>query len=125
MKRFIPLTAGLAIALTACAGSGSTEPPASIPAGDLVVKAVSGLRFDATEYGPIPAGDIDISYVNEDSMRHTLIVAKEDTKIGTFKLVVASKGDADSGTIALDAGTYTLICDVPGHANMRATLTVK
>jgi uncharacterized cupredoxin-like copper-binding protein len=40
-------------------------------------------------------------------------------------LVVAKKGDVDSGPVTLDAGTYTIICDVPGHGNMRASLTVE
>lgn len=125
MKRALPLVAGLALVLTACGGSSTTEPTETVPAGALVVTAKSGLRFDAKEYGPVPAGDVTIGYVNEDSMRHTIIVAKEDEKIGTFKLAVVDKGDVDSGTIKLDAGTYTLICDVPGHGNMRATLTVE
>jgi plastocyanin len=91
----------------------------------LVVKAISGLRFDAAEYGPVKAGDVLIGYSNEDSIRHTLILAKDNTKVANYKLVVAKKGSVDSGTVTLDAGTYTVICDVPGHANMRATLTVE
>lgn len=125
MKRVLPLTATFALLLAACGGSSTSEPAETLPAGALVVKAVSGLRFDAADYGPVAAGDITFGYLNEDSIRHTLIIAKEDTKVGSFKLVVASKGDTDSGTIALDPGTYTLICDVPGHGNMRASLTVE
>ena len=53
------------------------------------------------------------------------IIAKGDTKIPNFKLVIAKKGDVDSGTVALEKGEYTLICDVPGHSNMGATLTVE
>jgi plastocyanin len=125
MKRALPLTASLALVLAACGGSSTTEPTETVPAGALVVTAKSGLRFDATEYGPVPAGDVTFGYVNEDSMRHTLIIAKGDEKVGSFKLVVVDKGDVDSGTVALEAGEYTLICDVPGHSNMRATLTVE
>ncbi len=125
MKRVLPLTAALALVLTACGGSGTSEPAETIPAGSLEIKAVSGLRFDAEQYGPVPAGDVTFGYINEDSIRHTMIVAKGEQKIGTFKLEVNKKGDVDSGTIALDPGTYTLICDVPGHGNMRAELTVE
>lgn len=89
------------------------------------MKAVSGLRFDASKYGPVAAGDITFSYVNEDSMRHTLIVSKDSKKVGVFKLAVLRNGDIDTGTINLTAGEYTLICDVPGHGNMKATLTVE
>lgn len=125
MKRVLPLTAALAFALTACGGSGTSEPAETVPAGALVVKAVSGLKFESKEYGPVPAGDVVLGYVNDDSIRHTLIVAKGDEKVGTFKLEINNKGDVDSGTVTLDAGTYTLICDVPGHGNMKATLTVE
>ncbi len=125
MKRALPLVTALVLALSACGGSGSSEPADTVPAGALVVNAVAGLQFDADEYGPIPAGDITIGYVNEDSMRHTLIVAKGDEKVGTFKLEVNNKGDVDSGTVTLEPGEYTLLCDVPGHGNMKATLTVE
>lgn len=125
MKRVLFLTASLALVVSACGGSGANEPTETVPAGALVVRAEPGLRFDAKEYGPVPAGDVTFGYVNDDSMRHTLIIAKDDEKVGSFKLEVNSKGDVKSGTISLDAGTYTLLCDVPGHSNMRATLTVE
>ena len=66
-----------------------------------------------------------LGYSNEDSIRHTLIIAKGDTKVPNFKLEVDQRGSVDSGDITLDAGTYTIICDVPGHSNMKATLTVE
>ena len=93
--------------------------------GATVIKAVPSLRFDADTDGPISAGEVTFGYVNEDTVRHTLILAKGDTKVPTFKLVIGKKGDVDSGTVTLETGEYTLICDVPGHANMKATLTVE
>jgi plastocyanin len=125
MKRLLSFSASVAL-LAACGGGGGTSAPAeTLPAGALVVTAVSGLRFDAETYGPVTAGDIVFGYQNEDSIRHTLIIAKDDTKVPNSKLVIAKKGDVDSGSVTLDAGTYTLICDVPGHGNMRASLTVE
>jgi plastocyanin len=124
MKRLLSFTASVAL-LTACSGGGTSAPAETLPTGALVVTAVSGLRFDAKTYGPVTAGDIVFGYQNEDSIRHTLIIAKDDTKVPNFKLVIAKKGDVDSGSVTLDAGTYTLICDVPGHGNMRASLTVQ
>ncbi len=124
MKRLLSFSASVAL-LAACGGGGTSAPAETLPSGALVVTAVSGLRFDAKTYGPVPAGDIVFGYQNEDSIRHTLILAKDDTKVPNFKLVVAKKGDVDSGPVTLDAGTYTLICDVPGHGNMRASLTVE
>jgi len=118
------LGASLLATIAAC-GGGSSAPTETVPAGALVVKAVPTLRFDAAEYGPVPAGNVTFGYVNEDSVRHTLIIAKDDQKVPNFKLVNNKKGDVDSGPVTLDAGTYTLICDVPGHNNMKATLVVE
>jgi len=124
MKRLLSFSASVAL-LAACGGGGTSAPAETLPAGALVITAVSGLRFDATTYGPVTAGEIVFGYKNEDSIRHTLILAKGNIKVPNFKLVVAKKGDADSGPVNLDAGTYTLICDVPGHGNMKASLTVE
>ena len=123
MKRLISFSASVAL-LAAC-GGGTSAPAETVPAGAFVVTAVSGLRFDAESYGPVTAGSIVFGYKNEDSIRHTLILAKGDTKVPNFKLVVAESGSVDSGPVTLDAGTYTIICDVPGHSNMKATLTVE
>jgi plastocyanin len=124
MKRLLSFSASVAL-LAACSGGGTSTPAETLPADAFVVTAVSGLRFDATTYGPVTAGEIVFGYKNDDSIRHTLILAKDDIKVPNFKLVVAKKGDVDSGSVTLDAGTYTIICDVPGHGNMKAKLTVE
>jgi uncharacterized cupredoxin-like copper-binding protein len=49
---------------------------------------------------------------------------KDGVTIPNFKLVVPQEGAIDVGVINLAAGSYTLICDVPGHQNMKANLTV-
>jgi plastocyanin len=113
----------VAIALSAC--SSSTATPETLPATvDLEVRAVSGLKFDKSAY-EIAAGDIEVGYVNDDSIRHTLIVLQGDTKVGTLELAVNKRGDIDTGTINLSAGNYVVFCTVPGHQNMKADLTVK
>ena len=119
-----PLALGAASLLAAC-GGGTSEPAETVPAGALVVKSVPTLKFDAAQYGPVAAGDVTFGFVNEDTVRHTLIIAKGDEKVANFKLVTERKGSVDSGSVTLAPGEYTLICDVPGHANMRATLTVE
>jgi plastocyanin len=112
-----------AVALTAC--SSSTATPETLPATvDLEVRAVSGLKFDKSAY-EATAGDIEIGYVNDDSIRHTLVVVQGDTKVGTLELQVNKRGDTDLGTINLPAGEYVLLCTVPGHQSMKADLTVK
>lgn len=114
------------VALLASCSSGSSAPAETLPARvDLQVNAVPSLKFDKADYGTVKAGDLVIGYSNQDSVRHTLIIAKDDVKVPNFKLVIEEKGSNDSGTVNLGAGTYVLICDVPGHSNMKATLTVE
>lgn len=127
MRTFVKISAlafCFPLVLGACGGSGSSE-PAVIPASvDLEVGTKGGLLFDKTEY-TATAGDIEIAYINYDTIRHNLIVVQGDTKVGTLELVVYEKGDLDIGTINLPAGNYVLVCSVPGHQNMKANLTVK
>lgn len=114
----------LVVALGACSSS-SSAPAETLPATtDLEVHANSGLKFDKTSY-EVAAGDIAIGYVNDDTIRHTLIVAKDGTKVSGFELKVNKKGAIDSGSVTLAAGNYVLLCTVPGHQNMKADLTVK
>lgn len=112
------------ISLAACGSDGGSV-PAEVPAEtDLEVHAVSGLRFDQTSY-EAPAGEIAVAYVNDDTIRHTLVVIKDDVIDNSFELEVNRKGDIDSGTITLEPGNYVLFCTVPGHQNMKADLLVK
>lgn len=113
-----------AVLLAACGGGGTTE-PVEIPADtDLEVHAVSGLRWDQTSY-TAPAGEINVAVVNDDTIRHTLVVIEGETIIPGFELEINRKGDVDSGTINLEPGTYSIFCTVPGHQNMKSELIVE
>ena len=121
--QLIPVVA-LVVALGACSSS-SSSPAATVPADtDLEVHAVAGLKFDKTSY-EVAAGENFVAYVNEDTIRHNLIVAQGDTKLSGFELKVNKKGDIDTGSITLASGSYVLLCTVPGHQSMKADLTVK
>jgi plastocyanin len=112
------------VVLGACSSSSST-PAATVPADtDLEVHAIAGLKFDKTSY-EVAAGENFVAYVNEDTIRHNLIVAQGDTKVSGFELKVNKNGDIDSGSVTLAAGNYVLLCTVPGHQSMKADLTVK
>jgi len=116
---------GLLLAASVTAGcSSSSATPDTVPAGTkLEVRAVSGLRFDKTAY-EVAAGESLVAYVNDDTIRHTLVVVKDGTTVSGFELQVNKKGDIDSGSVTLDPGTYELFCTVPGHQSMKAALTV-
>jgi plastocyanin len=116
---------GLAMSMLLVACGGGTTEPITVPADtDLEVHAVSGLRWDQPSY-TAPAGEINVALVNEDTIRHTLVVIEGETIISGFELEINRKGDVDSGTITLEPGTYSVFCTVPGHQNMKAELIVE
>ena len=110
------------ITLTACGDSGDDDGGSAggctTPGSSFTVGALDELKFDAESYDT-EAGCVEITYENEGSIAHTLLIKK----VSGFKLAV---GDTDTGTVELDPGSYTLFCDVAGHesAGMTADLTV-
>ena len=59
----------------------------------------------------VPAGTLDVTYVNEGQLEHTLLV----DGVRGLDLLVRRKGDTARGAIGLDPGEYRFYCDVPGH----------
>lgn len=120
-----PLLLTAVLSLAACGsddegGDSASSAPAT---ADLVVTGVDGLKWDAEAY-TATAGEVEVLLRNESQLPHTLkILAADGTSIGA-ELETTSKGAEDSGTYTLAAGTYTILCTVPGHGNMKAELTV-
>ncbi len=116
---------GLAVGMVLAACGGGTTEPVTVPADtDVEVHAVSGLRWDQTSY-TAPAGEVNFALVNEDTIRHTLVVIEGETIVSGFELEINRKGDVDSGSITLEPGSYSIFCTVPGHQNMKADLTIE
>ena len=118
----ISLAAVAAIGLTGCGGGGGSESDDSVPADALVIEALD-IKFDQDEY-TAPAGATDIAYVSEGQQVHTLVVFDEkNQKVG--ETMTVNPGQTKVELFDLPAGTYSLICDIPGHkdAGMVATLT--
>ncbi len=113
-----------AFALAACggggddgAGSGTTVP------ADLTVTAVEGLAWDATEY-TATAGELTIAVVNDSSQPHNLhIIDPSGVQLPEI-WDIPSRGGVATDTVTLAAGSYTLICTIPGHGNMKSILVV-
>lgn len=117
----IPMIAVLT--LSSCGGDTATPTPVPTDV-DLEVRAVPGLRFEQDAY-EATAGEISVAYVNDDTIRHTLVVIADGVIDNSFELEVNRKGDVDTGSITLEPGNYVLFCTVPGHQNMKADLVVK
>jgi plastocyanin len=110
--------ATLALPLVACGGSDDGASGCTAAGNQVTVKAKDELKFDADSY-TADTGCLEITYENTGSVAHTLLIEDEPG----FKLAI---GSTDKGSIDLEAGTYTLFCDVPGHeaAGMKADLVV-
>jgi plastocyanin len=95
---------------------GTTAAPGS--SSSLTVHATDQLKFEPESF-EAEAGTIDVSYVNDGSVPHTLLIKGVDG----FKLSVPGE---DEGSVELEPGDYTLYCDVAGHesAGMVADLRV-
>lgn len=108
------LALAAAVLLTACGGGGD-DPAAGGDAGDGAAKATltvtaGDLFFEPAELDAAP-GTVTIELVNEGSAQHTLVVEEA----GETTVADAAAGETVTGSIDLEAGTYTVYCDVPGH----------
>ncbi len=120
---FATVLAVAALALAGC-GSDAGSAPATLPPNvGLLVTAGPGIKFGATEY-TAPAGTELVALQNNDTQRHTLLFVDTDNKTLPGKLDVTKSGSIDTREFSLEPGIYKMICDVPGHEAMKATLTV-
>ena len=69
----------------------------------------------------LPAGEVEITLVNEGAAVHNVTIEGVDPA----PVVEAQGGATETGTVTLEPGTYTYICSVPGHESaMTGELTV-
>jgi len=110
------------LSLAACGGSDSSAPTTPINA-DVVVNALDGLKWDQPSYSA-KAGDVVIAATNKSGLPHNVHLITPDGTLMDTSITIGSKGVTKSATFKVTAGTYTLICTVPGHSNMKAPLVV-
>lgn len=115
----------LTMSIASCGGSDSgADSPATLPADiGLEVDAGPGLKFGSESY-TASAGRQTVALVNVDTQLHSMVIVDAGKKTLPGELKVGKSGDIDTGTYDLQPGTYQLLCLVPGHDNMKATLTV-
>lgn len=70
----------------------------------------------------VPAGAVDVELDNQGAIEHNVTIEELDDE----KILDATGGSTDSGSVELEPGDYTFYCNVPGHraAGMEGTLTV-
>jgi plastocyanin len=109
---------------TAC-GGGETGSAGTVPANPNLRVIAEDIKFDQETYS-VPAGEVRIAYDSNGQQVHSMVFQDATGEnIPDFRLQVAP-GKEVGGTLNLAAGSYTMICDIPGHeaAGMVATVTV-
>ncbi len=142
----------MSIALTACGTADATPttqaPPAAVvdntavpntPVSDNSVAPPSSVTKTTNQVGiilsewtitpnnlAIPSGNVEFVVTNTGKFGHNLSISKDGTEIGKTSTFTSGEG-AQTLAVALQPGTYEILCNVPGHADkgMKGTLTVK
>jgi plastocyanin len=105
-------------------GTGSAKQGAAASTTTLQLAAdPSALAFDKTELDA-KAGTVTIDFDNPSPIPHNVVIEKDGKELAGFEPIVESKKSASAD---LEAGTYTFLCTVPGHAEagMEGTLSVE
>lgn len=122
------IIAGVALLVAACGGGGGGASADDGDGGDGATPAASAsIEVEAGdlyyEQGSLAAiaGEIDFTLVNVGAVEHDLVIEEAGDEV----VAVAAPGETATGTIALEAGSYTYYCSVPGHrTSMEGTLEV-
>jgi plastocyanin len=115
----------LALALVGCGSSSDSGGSATAPSGATVITAIEGIAWDAKTYTATAVdGKVTIAAKNDSSLPHNLHLINSATEDVGVSLSIPKKGDIETKSVTLPAGTYQVICTIAGHGNMKSTLTV-
>jgi len=83
----------------------------------------TALAFDKTELSAKP-GKVTIDFTNPAPIPHNVVILENGKELAGFEPIAEGEKSVSAD---LEAGTYTYICSVPGHAQagMEGTLEVK
>jgi heme/copper-type cytochrome/quinol oxidase subunit 2 len=116
----------VAAALTAACGpggggtGGAPQGGGSGGAGGTV--AVTETEWAITLPETVPSGSVTFSVKNTGAVEHNFVIQETSQRIDGLQ-----PGQTKTLQATLRPGTYTVICDIPGHseAGMRATMVVR
>lgn len=120
--RSLAVAAAAAIVLAACGGGDGETSDSADGGADGEVLALTGtdeLLWDV-ETLSASAGTIEFALTCEDGVNHNLVIEETDELVAE-----CAPGETATGSVELDAGTYTYLCTVSGHeTRMIGELTV-
>ena len=112
----------IALLLVACGGGETSGPePTSV-----TVQGFDDFRFDPEDVSADAGGEVTLTFENEGALEHSWVLVPESVEATEATQEDAIAG-ANTGNIASGesttvtftappAGTYTIVCTVPGHA---------
>lgn len=139
-KKLVVLVAVMAMALllAACGGGGNSGGETTAP--EPVTLSFAGLdefRYDPESASVQSGAPVTVNFTNEGALEHDWMLVAEGTDVNTLTAEDALVPEAHSGVLpagqsntfsftAPAAGTYQIVCTVPGHApaGMVGTFTV-
>jgi plastocyanin len=120
--------------MTMTAATGAAAPTAAADGGSTGTNSGGGTAVQATlrewaidlSQAEVPAGKVTFTVTNNGQMPHNLTVTLNGADLG-HTATFSSRQGAQTLTVDLHPGTYTLICSLPGHAQrgQQVSLVVK
>ena len=127
-KKLIVLLAVLVMGLllAACGGGGGGEATAPEPVS-LAFAGLDEFRYDPETASVAAGAPVTVTFNNEGALEHDWMLVAEGTDLSALTAEDALLPEAHSGVIAAGesntfsftapaAGTYQIVCTVPGHA---------
>ena len=113
----------IALVVTACGGGGGQ------PSGGQQGAATASPTVNVSEKEWVidlaskttKAGKVKFVIKNDGTIEHNFVIKELKLEVSGIQ-----PGQSKEQTVDLKAGTYTIVCDIPGHeeAGMKSTLTV-
>ncbi len=120
------LTMLVAIVITACGGGGGGQPSGSQPSAPGEAAATITVAEKEWVLTPQPAtakaGTVKFVVKNEGTIEHNFVIKELNQELAAS----IQPGTSKEVSTTLKPGTYTLICNIPGHedAGMHTTIQV-
>ncbi|HXF81223.1 MAG TPA: cupredoxin domain-containing protein [bacterium] len=121
----IAMALGAAVLTAACGpGGGGTggAPQGGGSGGAGGTVAVTETEWAINLPEAVPSGAVTFSVKNTGAVEHNFVIQETNQRLDGLQ-----PGQTKTLQVTLQPGTYTVVCDVPGHseAGMRATMTVR
>jgi plastocyanin len=109
------------LVLAACGGDDGGDGDSGAAGDGGVISIEAGDLYFDPEEASAQAGTVEFELVNVGAVEHDLVIEEA----GDTEVAYAEPGETATGSIELEAGTYTYYCSIPGHrATMEGTLEV-